>query len=101
MDSINIWGMLGCAVAYAGALFAAVEGLGDHLLQRSSTTTASQRSALRMKTAAKVSAALITVITAAIVLMLDSNWIAFAVLSVVFVGVMLWVFRSYRQTDRV
>jgi len=54
-----------------------------------------------MKTAAKVGASVITVTTAAIVLLLDSNWVAFGILSVAFVGIMGWVYRYFRQATRV
>lgn len=101
MDSINLWGMLGCAVAYAGAVFAGVDGLGDNLLQRDKAITAKERSALRMKTGSKVAASLITVITAGIVLILDSNWVAFVALTLAFAGIMAWVFVAYREGDRV
>jgi Flp pilus assembly protein TadB len=97
MDGINLWGMLGCAVAYAGALFAAVDGIGDHLIARASATTPGDLHGLRLKTGSKIMAAIITVVTAAVVLVLDNNWIAFAVLTIVFVGFIAWVLGSYRK----
>jgi hypothetical protein len=99
-DGINPWGMLGCAVAYAGAIFAAVDGLGDHLLHRGQRRDAEALHGLRLKTGSKIAAAGITVVTAAIVLILDSNWIAVIVLTLLFFAVVLWVFYVYRETAR-
>jgi hypothetical protein len=96
MDGINLWGMLGCAVAYAGAVFAAVDGIGDHMLARAKSTAPADRHALRLKTGSKIAAALITVITAGIVLLLDGNWVAFAILTAVLVAVLVWVGFNYR-----
>jgi hypothetical protein len=96
-DGINIWGMLGCAVAYAGAVFAGVDGLGDHLLRRSEGMDAKALSAMRLKTGSKVAASLITVATAAVVLVLDGNWIALALLTGAFMAILLWVFYVYRE----
>ena len=97
---INVWGMLGCAVAYAAALFAAVDGLGDALLQRDQHTGPRAKHALQLKVGSKVAAAGITVVTAGIVLLLDANYPAFTLLSVVFVIVVAWVAVVYRRSDR-
>jgi hypothetical protein len=97
---VNVWGMLGCAVAYAAALFAAVDGLGDALLQRDQHTGPRAKHALQLKVGSKVAAAGITVVTAGIVLLLDTNYIAFALLSAVFVVVVAWVAVVYRRSGR-
>jgi len=97
---VNLWGMLGCAVAYAGAVFAGVDGLADHLLRRHGGMTEKELSAMRLKTGSKVAAALITVITAGIVLLLDSNWMAFGILTAVFAAVIVWVAVVFRNADR-
>lgn len=94
---INPWGMLGCALTYAAALFAAVDGMADHLVRRAKETDPASVHALRLKTGAKIAAAVIAVGTAAIVLVIDGNWIALSVLSVVFVAVIIWVAFVYRQ----
>ena len=97
---INPWGMLGCALTYAAALFAAVDGLADHLVRRAQKTTAAEVHALRLKLGAKIAAAVIAVGTAAIVLAIDGNWIALAVLSALFLAVVIWVSFVYRQGSR-
>ena len=98
---VNIWGLLGCALTYAAALFAAVDAIGDHMIQRSAATRDDARSGLRLKTGSKISAAAIGVITAAIVLWLDGNWPALVLLTLAFVAVVLWVVFVYRQGSRV
>ena len=97
---INPWGMLGCALTYAAALFAAVDGLADHLVRRAGKTSPAEVHALRLKMGAKIAAAVIAVGTAAIVLAIDGNWIALTVLSVVFVAVVVWVAFVYAQGSR-
>jgi hypothetical protein len=99
-DGINLWGMLGCAVAYAGAVFAAVDGIGDHLLHRKERTDPDAIHALRLKSGSKIAAAAITVVTAGVVLMLDANWIAFALLTIAALAIVLWVYLTYRQAAR-
>ena len=97
---INPWGMLGCALTYAAALFAAVDGMADHLVRRIGETDAATLHALRLKMGAKIAAAIIAVGTAAIVLAIDGNWIALSTLSVVFIAVVIWVGYVYRQGSR-
>jgi hypothetical protein len=97
---INPWGMLGCALAYAAALFAAVDGLADQLVRRTEKTTPAAVHALRLKMGAKIAGSIIAVSTAAVVLAIDGNWIALAALSVVFIAVLVWVAFVYRQGSR-
>ena len=97
---VNIWGMLGCALTYAAALFAAVDAIGEHMIQRSGAANGDARSGLRLKTGSKIAAAVIAVLTAAIVLSLDGNWPALILLSLAFIGVVLWVFYVYREGAR-
>ena len=99
-DGPNLWGALGCAVAYAGAVFAGVEGICDYVLQRDKHEDIREQRALRLKMGAKVSAAVMTVVTAAIVLIIDSNWFAFIGLSLAFIGIMLWVFYVSRENAK-
>lgn len=94
---INPWGMLGCALTYAAALFASVDGIADHLVRRANETDPVAVHALRLKTAAKLAAAAIAVMTAAVVLVIDGNWIALGILSVLFVAVVAWVVFVARQ----
>lgn len=99
-DGPNLWGALGCAVAYAGAVFAGVEGIGDYVLQRDKHADIREQRALKLKMGAKVSAAIMTVVTAAIVLIIDSNWFAFIGLTLAFIGIMLWVFYVSRENAK-
>lgn len=97
---INPWGMLGCALTYAAAMFAAVDGLADHLVRAPQAADRREVHALRLKMGAKLAGAAIAVLTAAIVLIIDHNWVAFVILSVLFTLVALWVFYVYREGSR-
>lgn len=82
----NLWGALGCAMAYAAALLAALDAFADMLMARSGAPSAFGP-AHGLKFGGKLAAAGITVVSAGTVLALDSNWFAFAALSVVFIVV--------------
>jgi hypothetical protein len=99
-DGPNLWGALGCMVAYAGAVVAAIDGLGDYLLQRDAHQSARAVHALRLKMGSKLIAALIVVLTAGTILVIDTNWIAFGALTIGFVLIVGWVFLAYRARDR-
>lgn len=94
---VNIWGMLGCAAGYAAALFAIVDALADFLLNRANANRVAMH-ALRLKTGGKVGASGLTVVTAGVVLLLDNNVLAFLLFTVVFVGIVLWVFYVFRES---
>ncbi|MEP6479721.1 MAG: hypothetical protein ABJB03_10040 [Rhodoglobus sp.] len=97
---INPWGMLGCALTYAAAMFAAVDGIADHLVRRPKAEDRRAVHALRLKMGAKISGSAIAVLSAAIVLAIDHNWVALVVLSLLFVLIVLWVFYVYREGSR-
>jgi hypothetical protein len=82
--SPNLWGALGCALAYSGALLATVDSFADMLLAGDGSG-GRMSPALRLKSGSKLSAAAITVVSAGTVLALDANWFALTVLSVVFI----------------
>jgi hypothetical protein len=82
----NLWGALGCAMAYAAALLAALDAFADILLARGGVASAFGP-AHGLKFGGKLAAAGITVVSAGLVLALDSNWFAFTALSIVFVVV--------------
>ena len=94
---VNIWGMLGCAVGYAAALFAIVDALGDFLANRQGADRIALN-ALRLKTGGKVGASGLTVVTAAVVLLLDNNLLAFLLFTVIFAAISLWVFYIFRES---
>jgi hypothetical protein len=81
----NLWGALGCALAYSGALFATVDSFADLLLVDGDGPDGRMSPALRLKIGSKLAAAAITVVAAGLVLALDSNWFALIALSVVFI----------------
>jgi hypothetical protein len=83
--SPNLWGALGCALAYSGALLATVDSFADMLLASGDGPSGRMSPALRLKSGSKLAAAGITVVSAGTVLALDANWFALTVLSVVFV----------------
>ena len=89
-DSVNLWGALGCAVAFAAALFAVLDALGDYALARSTRATGWESTSKRLKFGSKLSAAGITAASAGTVLALDGNWFALTVLGIVFLVIILW-----------
>lgn len=80
----NLWGALGCALAYSGALFATIDSFADMLLARGDRPDGRMSPALKLKSGSKLSAAGITVVSAGTVLALDANWFALGALSIVF-----------------
>lgn len=83
--SPNLWGALGCALAYSGALFATVDSFADLLLVGDGAVDGRVSPALRLKSGSKLAASGITVVSAGAVLALDANWFAFTMLSIAFV----------------
>lgn len=83
----NLWGALGCALAYSAALFATLDAFADLVLERGSSGTGRFSPGLGLKFGSKIAAAVIAVVSAAIVLALDANWFAFTWLSIAFLGV--------------
>ena len=86
-DSVNLWGALGCAVAYSAALLATLDAFADLILARHDSPAGRLTPAVGLKFGSKLVAAAIAVVSAAIVLALDANWFAFSTLSIAFVVV--------------
>ncbi|MBW9119209.1 hypothetical protein JNB63_03805 [Microbacterium trichothecenolyticum] len=86
-DSVNLWGALGCAVAYSASLLATLDAFADLILARGDSPAGRLTPGMGMKFASKLIAAAIAVVSAAIVLALDDNWFAFTTLSIAFVVV--------------
>jgi hypothetical protein len=84
-DTVNLWGALGCAVAYSAALLATLDGFADLILARDDSPAGRLTPAVGLKFGSKLAAAAIAVISAAIVLALDANWFAFTALTIAFV----------------
>ncbi|MDQ0645212.1 hypothetical protein [Microbacterium murale] len=95
----NLWGALGCAMAYAAALLAALDAFADMLLARAGVASAFGP-AHGLKFGGKLVAAGVTVVSAGMVLALDSNWFAFTALSVVFVVVVSSAVLIMRRTSK-
>ena len=70
-DSVNLWGALGCAVAYSAALLATLDAFADLILARDDSPAGRLTPAVGLKFGSKLAAAAIAVISAAIVLALD------------------------------
>ena len=85
--SVNLWGALGCAVAYSAALLATLDAFADLILARDDSPAGRLTPAVGLKFGSKLAAAAIAVIAAAIVLALDANWFAFTSLTIAFVVV--------------
>lgn len=100
----NLWGALGCALAYSGALFATIDSFADMLLARGDRPDGRMSPALKLKSGSKLSAAGITVVSAGTVLALDANWFALGALSIVFlvlVGIGALVLVRHRAASSV
>ena len=82
---VNLWGALGCAVAYSAALLATLDAFADLILARDDAPAGRLTPAVGLKFGSKLAAAAIAVIAAAIVLALDANWFAFTSLTIAFV----------------
>jgi hypothetical protein len=72
-------------MAYAAAMFAAVDSFADLIVARGAAEGKRLSAALKLKLGAKLTAAGVTVVAAGLVLTLDSNWFAFTALTAVFV----------------
>jgi hypothetical protein len=83
--SVNLWGALGCAVAYSASLLATLDAFADWILARADSPAGRLTPAVGLKFGSKIAAAAIAVIAAAIVLALDENWFAFTSLTIAFV----------------
>ena len=83
----NLWGALGCALAYAAALLATVDAFADLLLTPADTPDGHLSPALKLKAGSKIGAGGIAVVSAGMVLALDENWFAFTALTVAFIVV--------------
>jgi hypothetical protein len=86
-DTVNLWGALGCAVAYSASLLATLDAFADLILARGDSPAGRLTAGVGLKFASKLAAAAIAVVSAAIVLALDDNWFAFTTLSIAFVVV--------------
>lgn len=85
--SVNLWGALGCAVAYSASLLATLDAFADWILARADSPAGRLTPAVGLKFGSKIAAAAIAVIAAAIVLALDENWFAFTSLTIAFIAV--------------
>ncbi|MET0813469.1 MAG: hypothetical protein ABWY03_10460 [Microbacterium sp.] len=85
--SVNLWGALGCAVAYSASLLATLDAFADLILARGDAPAGRLTAGVGLKFASKLAAAAIAVISAGIVLALDDNWFAFTSLTIAFVVV--------------
>ena len=97
---VNLWGALGCAVAYSAALLATLDGFADVILARDDAPAGRVPAGVGLKLGSKLAAAAIAVISAGIVLALDSNWFAFTWLTIAFlvvVGVGVLVMMRHRR----
>jgi len=100
-DSVNLWGALGCAVAYSASLLATLDAFADLILARGDSPAGRLTPGVGLKFASKLAAAAIAVVSAAIVLALDANWFAFTSLTIAFVvvvGIGVVVLLRYART---
>jgi hypothetical protein len=104
-NPVNLWGALGCAVAYSASLLATLDAFADLILSRGGSPAGRLTPGVGLKFASKLAAAAIAVISAAIVLALDDNWFAFTTLSIAFavvvgIGVIVLVRHSRASVPR-
>lgn len=83
-NPVNLWGALGCAVAYSASLLATLDAFADLILARGDSPAGRLTPGVGLKFASKLAAAAIAVIAAGIVLALDENWFAFTSLTIAF-----------------
>ena len=98
--SVNLWGALGCAVAYSAALLATLDAFADLILARDDSPAGQLTPAVGLKFGSKIAAAAIAVVAAGIVLALDENWFAFVGLTIAFavvVGIGIAVLMRHRR----
>ncbi|MET0304318.1 MAG: hypothetical protein ABW040_09725 [Microbacteriaceae bacterium] len=81
---VNLWGALGCAVAYSASLLATLDAFADLILARGDSPPGKLTAGVGLKFASKLAAAAIAVVSAGIVLALDDNWFAFTTLTLAF-----------------
>jgi hypothetical protein len=81
---VNLWGALGCAVAYSAAVLATLDAFADLIQARGDSPTGHLAPGVGLRFGSKLAAAAIAVISAGIVLALDSNWFAFTALTIAF-----------------
>jgi hypothetical protein len=86
-NPVNLWGALGCAVAYSASLLATLDAFADLILARGDAPAGRLTPGVGLKFGSKLVAAAIAVISAGIVLALDDNWFAFTSLSIAFLVV--------------
>ncbi len=86
-DPVNLWGALGCAVAYSASLLATLDAFADLVLARGDAPAGRLTPGVGLKFGSKLAAAAIAVISAGIVLALDDNWFAFTSLTIAFLVV--------------
>ena len=98
----NLWGALGCALAYSGAIFATVDAFADYVLARGDSAARRLSPGMSLKFMSKIIAGVITVLAAGLVLALDNNYFALLTLSAGFliaVGISFAVLlRATRQS---
>ncbi|NLG63619.1 MAG: hypothetical protein GX539_15380 [Candidatus Cloacimonetes bacterium] len=87
--SVNLWGALGCAVAYSASLLATLDAFADLILARDDSPAGRLTPGVGLKFGSKIAAAAIAVVSAGIVLALDANWFAFTALTIAFLVVVL------------
>jgi hypothetical protein len=101
-NPVNLWGALGCAVAYSASLLATLDAFADLILARGDSPAGRLTPGVGLKFASKLVAAAIAVIAAGIVLALDDNWFAFTSLTIAFlvvVGIGLIVLMRHSKTS--
>ena len=97
---VNLWGALGCAVAYSAAVLATLDAFADLIQARGDSPTGHLAPGVGLRFGSKLAAAAIAVISAGIVLALDSNWFAFVGLTIAFlviVGIGVIVLLRHRR----
>lgn len=96
-DGPNIWGALACVGAFAAAILALVEGIGNFIdeLARGAVTAGA-----RLRLGSRVSASGITATAAGIVLAIDENWFALVAVLLAFSAVVVWSVLSAARAAR-
>ena len=96
-DGPNIWGALACVGAFAAAILALVEGIGNFVDERA---TGTMTAGSRLRLGSRVSASSITATAAGIVLAIDENWFALVAVVLAFTAVVVWSVVSATRAAR-
>lgn len=101
VDTVNLWGALGCAVAYSASLLTTLDAFADFVSAKGDSADGRLAPGMGLRFWAKISGAAIAVCAAGIVLAIDENWFAFWSLTIAYaIVVAIGLGVIFRQSRR-